>query len=341
MPSLTDKLQNPNETLLLRELFYGPPKTRKTWLAGTAAEAGFNTILLDADHGYHILTKQLSEKARKRLQLFECRDSLKSATASKFVARFLKQGKIWFNEKTRSIVMTPQNLTDDCVELNQTHLTPNTVLILDSYTAIVNSIKFSYAIEKDIDLTDPEKESWDGYAWSGMLASYILERITKLPCHVIVVGHSTQYEKYSTDRNGKQKLEWSRRILKSTSGPHAMTITDKFSDILYFYNVSASMTKIETRADKDADGGSRIIPPNVYEWDKLSFAKICELAGIPLPPDDLPYLDFTPVKPQSNNLGGSKNEVNKVANSSNEKSQEKPATISQKPAGLKLGGLKK
>lgn len=335
MPSLADKLKNPDDVLLLRELFYGAPKTRKTWLAGTAAEAGFNTILLDADHGYHILTKQLSDEAKKRLTLIECRDSLKSATASKFIARFLKQGKIWFNEKKRSIVLTQNNLDDDCIELNEeTHLNRNTVLILDSYSAIVQSIKFSYAIEHQIDLTDPEKESWDGYAWSGMLASYILERLTKLPCHVIVIGHATQYEK--RDKTGKN-IEWQRRIIKSTSGPHAMTIADKFSDILYFYNVSASTTKIETRAEKDAEGGSRIIPPNVYKWEDLQFKDICKLAGIPLPPSDLPYLDFTPKISQSL-TGGNKNVTQ---NKSTDKSDDKPAAITQKPKSITLGGLKK
>ena len=46
MPTLEAK-SNEESGMLLRELFYGPPKTRKTWLAGTAAEAGFNVILID------------------------------------------------------------------------------------------------------------------------------------------------------------------------------------------------------------------------------------------------------------------------------------------------------
>ena len=332
MPNLETKTINADSSILLRELFYGAPKTRKTWLAGTAAEAGFNVILLDADHGYHILTKHLSPEAKKRLYLFECRDSLRVPVAAQFLSRFLKQGKVWFNEKTRTVVPLATNLNDDCVELSQDrHLNSNTVLILDSYTALVNSLKFSYNLERQVDLTDMGEESNSdmmtkrgGYAFTGGLASFIMERITKLPCHVIVIGHANQYEKYSKD--GKT-LEWSRRVVKSTSNPHSLTFGDKFSDILYFFNASASITKIETRADKDAEGGSRIIPPDSYTWDKLQWKNICELANIPLPPKDLPYLDFKPELPKT---GGSPLTASKAVT---------PAKINPKPAPTAIKGL--
>lgn len=296
MPTLNTKQLNTDNSVLLRELFYGAPKTRKTWLAGTAAEAGFNVILLDSDHGYHILMKQLSDAAKKRLMIFECRDSLKLPTASTFIAKFLKAGKVLFDEETRRVVGLPQNITNTTIELSvERHLNANTVLIVDSYSAIVSSLKFAYAKEHNIDLTDAEKEGWDGYAWTGMLASFIVEKLTQLPCHVIMIAHQTMYEKRAAD--GK-KVEWSRRVIKSTSGPHSMTIGDKFSDILYFINASAAVTKVETRAEKDAEGGSRIIPPDSYTWDKLQWADICKLANIPLPPKDLPFLDFTVEKPE-------------------------------------------
>ncbi|HFD32015.1 MAG TPA: hypothetical protein ENJ28_04800 [Gammaproteobacteria bacterium] len=325
MPSLADKQTNKDNNLLLRELFYGAPKTRKTWLAGTAAEAGFNVILLDADHGYHILTKQISPEAAKRISVIECRDSLIQPVASQFIARFLKQGRVWFDESQRKVITSKTNINENTIELSlEKHLNSNTVLILDSYTAIVNSLKFAYAKERRIDLTDlSEDDSADmnlkrnGYAVSGGLASFILERITKLPCHVIVIGHATQYEKYTKDQ---KKLEWSRRVIKSTSNPHSLTIGDKFSDILYFFNASASVTKIETRAEKDAEGGARIIPPNSYQWADLTWDKICALANIPLPPKDLPYLDLTPAVSTTTEVT-------------------KPSTIKAAPQKAKLTGL--
>lgn len=295
MPTLEHKVETlAEDPPLLRMLFYGSPKTKKTWLAGTAAEAGFNTILLDSDHGYHILLKTIKASARKRLQIIEARDSLKKARAAEFIIRFLKLGKINFNESTRTVVTNSTLLDENCIHLSESlHLNSNTVIILDSYTAIIRSIATRFAIENEIDVTKAKKTTWDGYASCGILASWLLNRLTKLPCHVIVIGHKTVYEKHGRDREGKDIIEWTRQQIKSTSGPHSMTLGDGFSDILYFENISSALTKISTRADKDMEGGSRLIPPNIYNWDKLQFKDICAHAGIKLPPQDLPYLDFS------------------------------------------------
>lgn len=306
MPSLSQKITDLAENPpLLRQLYYGSPKTRKTWLAGTAAEAGFNTILLDSDHGYHILLKNLSPKAQKRLMVIESRDALKKATAAEFMTRFLKFGLVTFNESTREIITNVKLIDENCIQLSaEKHLNQNTVLIVDSYTALVRSIASRYAIEHKIDLTDPKKTDWEGYAWCGALASWMLDRLSRLPCHVIIIGHKTVYEKRAKDQ---KTIEWTRQQIKSTSGPHSMTIGDMFSDILYFENVSSSLTKISTRADKDMEGGSRMIPPDSYKWDDLQFKDICKFAGIKLPDKSLPYLDFSIEKPKE----GVKNEADK------------------------------
>jgi len=297
MPILSQKVADLSANPpLLRQLYYGSPKTRKTWLAGTAAEAGFNTILLDSDHGYHVLLKNLTPESQKRLMIIEARDSLKQATAAEFMTRFLKFGYVIFHEPSHQVVVNNKLLQDEtfrseCIQLSlEQHLNHNTVLIVDSYTALVRSISFRYAIENKVDLTDPERTDWEGYAWCGALASWMLEKLSRLPCHVIVIGHKTVYEKRSKDQ---KTIEWTRQQIKSTSGPHSMTVGDMFSDILYFENVSSSMTKISTRADKDMEGGSRLIPPNSYQWEKLQFKDICGYSGIALPSPSLPYLDFS------------------------------------------------
>ena len=312
MPSLQQKVENAETNPpLLRILSYGSPKTKKTWHAATAAEAGFNVVLLDSDHGYHILLKTLNAEAQKRLMIIEARDSLKIPTAANFMTRFLKFGWVNFNEKTRSVVTDFKSLDSNCIQLSSdSHLSSNTVLIVDSYTALVRSLQMSFQKDNSLDPSasfDPKKPGIrDSFGWTGSLASWMLEKLCGLPCHVIIIAHKSVYEKYSKDQ---KTIEWTRVQIKSTSGPHAMTIGDKFSDILFFENVSSAVTKISTRAEKDQEGGSRLIPPNVYNWDKLSFSHICEYAGIPLPSKDLPYLDFkiptkeatpTPKKPEIN-----------------------------------------
>jgi len=290
---LSDKKHDTHRKILLRLLYFGAQKTRKTWAACTAAEAGFNTILLDMDHGYHIALDNISPEAQERITLIECQDSLKAARASIFLSKFLKSGKVWFDEEEKKPVLLPQQLNDNCIALDvDRHLNKNTVLIVDSYTALVASIQFQYAKENNIDLSDALKTEWDGYGWAGRLASWTLEKLSQLPCHVIVIGHRSIYEKYKG--SGKdRKIDWTRLQVKSVSGPHAMTIGDKFSDILYFEAQSSIRTTIDTRPGKDHEGGSRIIPPNQYDWERLKFRDICALGHIDLPPKDLPYLDFS------------------------------------------------
>lgn len=313
MPTLEQKSQSiSTNPPLLRLLFYGAPKTRKTWLAGTAAEAGFNTILLDSDHGYHILLKNLSDAAKKRLMVIESTDSLKKANASVFLTTFLKSGKVNFDEATKQILPIHGAMPESAIQLSiDNHLNYNTVLIIDSYTALVKSLTFRYAIENKIDLTDAAKPEWDGYAWCGALATWMLEKLSQLPCHVIVIGHKSIYEKRGKDSRGKEFIEYTRTQVKSTSAPHSMTIGDKFTDILIFDQISSIATKISTRADKNIEGGSRLIPPDIYDWKDLQFKNICEFAGIHLPPEDLPYLNFSIPEPKENTLSKNKSpEIN-------------------------------
>ena len=136
----------------------------------------------------------------------------------------------------------------------------NTVFILDSWDALTESIAFRYCLEKKIDLTEAEKVTWDGYGWAGRLATFMLEKLVQLPCHVIVVGHASMYEKRDSDG----KVMWSRMQIKSTSNPHAMTIGEKFTDVLYFHNLSSQVTKIDAFSDSDREGGSRIVPPKSF-----------------------------------------------------------------------------
>ena len=119
------------------------------------------------------------------------------------------------------------------------------------------------------------------------MASYFLKQGKALPCHFIVIGHQTIYEKHKKVMiNGREKdtIEWSRLQIQSTSGPHAMTVGTEFSDILRFYFVGDNV-KISTTAEEGILGGSRLIPPGSYKWADLQFKDICEQAGIDIPKD--------------------------------------------------------
>ena len=83
-----------------------------------------------------------------------------------------------------------------------------------------------------------------------------------------------------------------------------MQLPAKFSDLLYFY-MHKTAFKIDTRGTDEQDGGSRIIPPAIYNWDELQFIDVIKMAGIVPPTADNPYIDYSvAVKETKPALGG-------------------------------------
>lgn len=294
MPQLDKRLED--KDMLLRELVYGPAKSKKTWWVGKAAEAGYNVLLLDGDDGWHILT-QIKPEARKRIQVMDLNDDLNKVNFSTFMARLLKTGTIvWDEEKKKSAKLNPNA---NCVSIDLNKMGKHDLLVVDSWTALIKSLMWQYAIENTIDLSEADKSDWDFYGWGGRLALWMLDRLASLNCHLVVIAHATIYEKRSKD--GKKVISQKRQII-STSGPNAMQIPSKFSDVLYFYP-KGSAFKIDTKGTDEADGGSRLVPPGVYNWDDLQFVDLIKAAGLDLPPVDNPFIDYAvavkePVKPR-------------------------------------------
>lgn len=272
MPSLEQQL---DEQVQLRLLIYGAAKTKKTWWIGTAAEAGFNVLLLNGDKGANILSN-LSPEAQKRVYVLNVYDDSNRAVFAEFMTRFLKGVPFNWDEQARKFAIKPGDTT---IRIEPLNLPANTVVANDSWTALAWSLAFRYCLENAIDLSDAERQDWDGYRWTGALATWMMQQWKKLPYHTITVGHQDNYEKRSKD--GK-KIEWSRMQIKSTSGPHAMQLAKDFTDILYF-SVRGSAFQIDSGASHERDGGSQIVPPKTYQWNDLQFKDVCKLAGIPLP----------------------------------------------------------
>lgn len=274
-----------NNDMLLRLLNYGPAKVKKTWWIGKAAEAGFNILLLDGDNGWHIL-KQIAPEARKRIQVVNLMDELNRVIFAPAVVTLLKKGTLTWDEKERK--STPFNAPATAINIDLNTLTPNDILVVDSWTALVTSLMWQFALENHIDLSEADKNEWDFYGWGGRLALWCVSRLMALPCHVVVIAHATIYEK--RDKSQKKIISQKRQII-STSGPNAMQIPSKFSDLFYFY-AKGSAFKIEAKGNEEQDGGSRIVPPGIYNWDDLQFKDTIQMAGLKLPPADNPFIDY-------------------------------------------------
>lgn len=272
--------------MLLRILAYGPAKSKKTWWVGKAAEAGYNVLLLDGDDGWQILN-HIKPEAQKRIQVVDLNDELNSVICCNFMTRLLKKGTIIWDEKAKKTEMFNPN--ENCISIDLTKLGKFDVLVVDSWTALIRSLMFQFANENSIDLSEADKADWDFYGWGGRMALWITSRLTSLPCHLVTIAHATQYEK--RDKTGKKVISSKRQII-STSGPNAMQLPSEYSDILYFYPKGAAF-KIDTRGTDEADGGSRLISPAIYNWDDLQFKDLIIAAGLELPPVDNPFIDYS------------------------------------------------
>ena len=198
MPKLnSEEIRN---TVLLRELIYGPSQTKKTFWAGRAAEAGYNVILLTGDGHYQVLFN-IKDEAQERVTVLNVADKVTEPQFAHAVSSVLKAADPLIWNDTRNEPMYRQLHEDDnYVFLDVRKLDHNFVLVIDSWTALVDSILWDFANEQNVDLSDGSKQEWDLYGPCNRLATWILQQLKGLPCHVIVIGHSIMWEKQKNSR---------------------------------------------------------------------------------------------------------------------------------------------
>lgn len=279
------------EHKLVQLLIYGIAKVKKTWWAAGAATAGYNVILLNGEKGgYEIINHVLSTQEQSFITVIDAVDKFHDATFIKTLAMLAKgQDVVWDIDK-RMPAEGSCDLEHEHFVLNLSKLTPNDVVILDSMTALAHSSTLQVAKEQGIDLSDAKKPQWDYFGYQARIMDWLIGQFRAFPCHLIVIGHEVTYEKRKpdpNDRTGKREvIDWVRRQPASCSNPHGMKLAKEFADILYFYRISGETIKIDTRGEKDRDGGCRNLEPRLYDWainsnkdNELSFDKVAHLVG--------------------------------------------------------------
>ena len=280
-----DFLTRPNNHIRL--FIYGHGKTKKTWWAAAAASAGFNTLILDMDRGASII-RNLDAAALTRTHVIPCADRAADPIAYQFIREFCRSFDVYFHEKRGATSQKPMR---NATRYNLTNSSaPATVLILDSWTALTRSIIQHFSNEHGIDPTDAGKIDWDGYRWSAMMATWVLESLKSLPCHLIVIGHQNTYEKYRGTRRDR-RLIFTREQPLSTSNPHGQTISQHFDEVYRFIG-RGGVSYIETGGSEHVDGGSRIVAAKTYQWEQFQFATLCKLHGIEIPGPDAPAREW-------------------------------------------------
>lgn len=298
MPRLTETFDSGIGQIFI----YGSGGTRKTTWACSVAEAGYNVLLINGDAPPSVL-KQLSAKARERIFVLDVHDRADRAIFAKFMAAFCNAknpGRCFFEEESGRVGTSPFG---GALDVNVTEWGQESVIVIDHYSLLTSSCAFQYASDNSIDVTLAEKDEWPGYGWQGRFLTVILEQLRKLPCHIVVIGHETMYEKY--EGSGRERrLVFQRTQPRSSSNPHGMSIADKFQEV-YIFNKVGTRNMIDMDGNDYKDAQSKVYEPKRYEMDKLPLSVVLARIGAPKPPADLPVIDFSAI-PKRNALGAKK-----------------------------------
>lgn len=285
MPEATDIVDD--NTNLLRILLYGPSKCRKTTWALKAVEAGFNLVFLRGEDNLQVI-RQIPRNLLHKIKIIDIREPLGGASLCYFMTEFLSAKDFVWNEttKTKYISGIAAEADGNYVQVRPRLLGPNDILVLDTWTAYVQSMDRQFAGINHINLADAAKKDWEGYGWTGRLADWSISQLKALPCHVLVVAHQQTYEKKSSIRDGKggwlTHTEWTRIQPVSTSSASSQRLAKDFTDVFLFYLVGEQV-KIETGPKQDRDGGSTNVPPGTHNWEKFQFLDLFTTSGIRKP----------------------------------------------------------
>lgn len=290
----------------LRGLFYGKPKTMKTWWALTAAMAGFNVLLFDGDMGHEIINKMPDtgddgKPWKHRVRIIACGDTLKKPVFCDVLTRFLDGKTIKWDDTLSELRPLGDKLRDGSSHfvLEATKMTPNDVVIVDSWTALCTSLQHNFYNETSLDITKVQKDGNTRglFEYTGRLASFILKRLKGLDCHVIVIAHEGVHE-LSKPIFNSQTGKWDREptgevntIIQSTSRNHSASIAGDFSDVLYF-NLHGNTNYIDGKATEDRVGGSRSINKEFMLKDLSLGAQLRALGHNPVPDAEMPGCMF-------------------------------------------------
>jgi hypothetical protein len=235
---------------LIHALICAEEKAGKTTWLLQAAEAGFNVLLLDGDVAQQRIA-ELSPEAKARIFYMDVSDRLvgdADPRMIRIVANLFTSTVFLWNDSKQDMYSPTKDphdpesgaCLDEIWEIRPGRLDHTWVLGIDSWTTLQYSAKLDKAASLGVDIADVEKIERNIYSGVGNRLTNIAVTQQKAPCHTVVLGHPTQYEKRKSQdnmtvreatRENEQIIEWTKMIPISSSNPHGFTIGKFFSDI--------------------------------------------------------------------------------------------------------------
>ena len=292
----------PGESVFAHPLIIGVEKSGKSDWAMKAAEAGFNVLYLDGDVAGATLKDQ-TQAAKERIFYMDFSDDLAGGKHDprmiNLMTDFMGSSRfVWNDTQQKKYNLRNAGESDEVWEIRPAALDWRWVLVIDSWTTLSYSGMLSKAIDLGVDIADVEKVNREIYAGVGNRLTNMLTIIQKMKCHVIVIGHPSEYQKKkmpdrSTQREVKeidQIIEWTRMIPKSHSNPHGLTMGKFFTDVGWMDVTRGGKRELSFKLDVDRSSGGHIDSKGDPR-DSHSFAELVKVIGGKVPdpkrPEDI------------------------------------------------------
>lgn len=338
--------ETPATNQVAKLLLIGDGKCGKTFYGGLAAEAGFNVLYLDGDVAAPTI-QQLPAKAKENIYLLPVGDKSNPTLSHDFIdfmVKFTTEDKVIWNDTKMQVGKRSDDFSESEVwVIRPGNLDHNWLLIIDSWTSLVQSVLLWAARTHGVDLSDTNSSQMRNvYSSSGMKLTQLLVIIQRLRCNVLCIAHPDEFVKQRRPEGKRMDqikesdmiVEWTKMIPKSSSKPHAMTMSKYFTDVAWMTsNPSGSERQLDFRLDPGKISGGHWSDKKKIE--DYSFANLVQVIGGHVPtghaPIDsvieiFPKGEYAPVAP------------GKPLNGGNESAKAEAAT-SGKPASKGLGAL--
>lgn len=254
----------PTTRQLVKLLLIGDGKGGKTFFAALAAEHNLNVLFLDGDVASPtIMQKDFPAALREHIYILPVGDKSNPMLSHDFIdflVKFTTEGKIIWDDSNTKVAKRTDDLSESEVwEIFPALMDENWVLVIDSWTSLVQSCMLWASREHGVDLSDSNAAQMRNvYSSAGMKLTQILVIIQRVKCHVICLGHPDEYVKMKrpegkTVQNTKEAdmiIEWTKVIPKSCSKPHSMTMAKFFTDVAWMTsNPSGTERQLDFRLD--------------------------------------------------------------------------------------------
>jgi hypothetical protein len=286
--------QSPPDKKLIKLLLVADGKVGKTRFAGEAAAAGFKTLFIDGDVATPTLS-QLPKDAQKNIYLLPAHDSIEGGSRDTrfcdLIQAFTTSIKFRWNDTHCRIAKMKDD--GEIWEITPSKMDENCLLVLDSWTALVESIKLKAAISNSVNLIDATlNEMRPVYQVSANIATALLQVIRAMPCHVIVCAHPDEYQhrvappgrKMSDVKEKDMLIDWTKMVPMSTSRPQSLNMAKYFTDVAWMEVSPTGTRKLDFRTKDTRIAGGHF--DGFEDTVKYSFAELVKIIGGTIPRGD-------------------------------------------------------